>query len=39
MYLTVMILINAVLVYFYIIALENEKGMIISNIYISGDHL
>ncbi len=34
MYLTLMILINAVLVYFYITALENEKGMIISNIYI-----
>ncbi len=31
-YLTVMILINAALVYFYITALENEKGMIISDI-------
>ncbi len=31
-YLTVMILMNAVLVYFYITALENEKGMIISDI-------
>jgi len=33
-YLTLMMLVNAVLVYFYITALENEKGMIIW--YISG---